>query len=271
MAVTSGGLLVAGVVVPVDGLAVANPLDTAWCRLAAGDYRKRKTTWVRAIVIHGTRGGWPQPIIPGAGPGGRDKVVADFWRGDPVHSAAQLVVDTDGTVACLCDLARDAAYHATVANDWSIGIEMAQVGASELYEATLAATVRLVLALCETFEIPFQMPIGPYAGRPLKRLVNGGPDFAGVYGHRDNTSRRGRGDPGDVIYRELEVAGAERFDLDARTDLDAWERRQRKLNAMGTVVEVDGIAGPATMRALRSFGCSSGRELDAVVEMPVAG
>src|SRR5690606_41324392 len=60
---------------------------------------------------------WPQHVIPGAGKGGRDRVVADFWRNDPTHSAAHLVVDTDGSVACLADLARDAAYHATVGGD----------------------------------------------------------------------------------------------------------------------------------------------------------
>lgn len=259
---TKGGLLIAGVIIPVEGLAIANPTDTTWCRLDPADYRQRKTTWIRQIIVHGTRGGWPQAIRPGAGAGGRDKVVAEFWRGDPEHSAAQLVVDTDGTVACLCDLAHVAAYHATVSNDWSIGIEMAQVGESEVYEATLAATVRLVRALCYHFAIPFQMPTA-YQGKPLERMLTGGKDCVGVFGHRDNTTRRGRGDPGDAIMAALEQATAERMDFDRDQDIMMWKLRQAKLNAMGETLTVDGICGPGTMAAMRRHGFESGRELDA--------
>lgn len=257
----NGGLLIAGVVVPVDGLEILNPVDGPnWCRLAAGDYTKRRTTWIRQIIVHTTKGLWPQHVIPGAGKGGRDRVVADFWRNDPTHSAAHLVVDTDGSVACLADLARDAAYHATVSNDWSIGIEMYQESNGGLYEATIASTVRLVAALCARFSIPFQIPT-PYVG-PIARMTSGGKDCVGVFGHRDNTTRRGRGDPGDLVMAELQLAGAERLDFAAGEDLAFWKRRQRKLNAMGEKLDVDGIAGPATMRALRARGFTSGRELD---------
>jgi hypothetical protein len=262
---TKGGLLINGLVVPVEGLTILNPLDTEWCRLDPGDYHRRRTPWVRQIIPHGTRGDWPQPIIPGSGPGKRAQLVADFWRGDPTHSAAQLVTDTDGVVACLCDLATTAAYHATVSNEWSIGIEQAQVGKSELYEATLRATARLIDALCDIFEIPKQMPRG-YDGKPLQRLLDGGPDFAGVYGHRSNTDRRGRGDPGDALFVELGALGFESFDLDRREDLFVWKRRQAKLNAMGERLTVDGIVGPGTMQAMHRHGFKSGRELDVAVE-----
>lgn len=262
---TKGGLLIAGVIVPVEGLDIANPTDTPWCKLDPGDYKRRQTAWIRQVIVHGTRGGWPQGILPGAGAGGRDKIVAEFWRKDPEHSAAPLVVDTDGTVACLCDLAYFAPYHATVSNDWSVGIEMAQVGASDVYEATIAATVRLVRALCEQFSIPFQIPTA-YRNKPLERMLTGGKDCVGVFGHRENTHRRGRGDPGDAIMVALEQATAERFDFDAGHDLSAWKLRQAKLNAMGEKLTVDGVAGPSTMAALRRHGFASGRELDAAVE-----
>ncbi len=262
---TRGGLLVAGVILDVPGLRIENPHTAPWCKLDPGDYRSRKSTWVRQIIVHGTRGGWPQPVLAGAGPGGRDKVVAEFWRGDPEHSAAQLVVDTDGSVACLCDLAYVAAYHATVSNDWSIGIEMAQVGASEVFEATIASTVTLVRALCDAFAIPFQIPTA-YRGVPITRMATGGRDCAGVFGHRDNTRRRGRGDPGDAIMAELELAGAERMDFDMGVDIARWSDRQRKLNAMGDRLTVDGLAGPGTIRAMRRRGFQSGREIDGAAE-----
>lgn len=261
MNTTQGGVLVGGVVIPIEGLTILNPLDTPWCRLDPGDYHQRRTPWIRQIIPHGTRGGWPQPIIPGAGPGRRAQNVADFWRGDPQHSAAQLVVDTDGVVACLADLASCAAYHATVSNEWSVGIEQAQVGKDELYEATLHATAKLIVGLCDIFSIPLQMPRG-YNGHPLKRLLNGGPDFAGVYGHRSNTERRGRGDPGDALFVELEALGFESFDLDAGEDLAAWKKRQAYLNLRGEKLTVDGIAGPGTITAMRKHGFTSGRAVD---------
>lgn len=262
----SSGLLIGGLVVPVEGVAIANPLSDPWCRLDVGDYRARRSTWIRQIIIHGTRGGWPQHVLPGAGPGGRDRVVAEFWRGDPEHSAAQIVVDTDGSAACLADVVRAAAYHATVSNDWSIGIEMAQTGDNNVYEATLSSTVRIARALCDHLDIPFQMPGHAYVGAPLARMVDGGKDCVGVFGHRDNTTRRGRGDPGEAIGTELRFAGCEPLNFDAREDLMVWMRRQAKLVRMGELLALDGIAGPATIRALRRHGFKSGRELDAAVE-----
>lgn len=280
---TRGGLLVAGVVVQVDGVDVANPLDTSWARLGPGDYRKRRTTWTRQAILHTTKGIWPQHVIPGALPGGKDKLLADFYRKDPNHNGAHAAADLDGTGACLADLARDAAFHATTSNDWSWGLEIYQLADGGLTEASIAAAREMVIAGCEALGIPLQIHYAPYrSGQIVERMRNGGPDCVGIFGHRDQAwdfragrAARGRGDPGDIVVVELaNDPRVERFDFTKGEDLDAWERRQRKLNAMGqrqmmgTVVEVDGIAGPATMRALRSFGCSSGRELDAVVEMP---
>ena len=116
---------------------------------------------------------------------------------------------------------------------------------------------------------------------------HGGPDMVGVFGHRDvawrfpwqltpgqqrgypnGYSDRGRGDPGDEIFARLRAAGAEALDFDAREDLELWRRRQRKLNGITEqrgacrVIDVDGIAGPATMALLRHHGFASGPELD---------
>jgi hypothetical protein len=262
----SGGLLISGVVVDVPGLEIINPVDgPSWCRLSPSDYTRRRTSWIRQIIVHGTRGGWPQRVLPGAGPGGREQVVASFWRGDREHSAAQIVVDTDGSIACLCDLGRDAAYHATVSNDWSIGIEMAQLGTGDVYQATIDATVRLIRALCSLPEltIPYQYAADRYAGRPIERMVDGGRDCVGVFGHRDNTSRRGRGDPGDAIFDELRRDGCEPIDFGWREDIQTWLPRQRRLAALGERLTIDGVAGPGTIRAMRRRGFVRGRELDA--------
>ena len=277
------GLLVAGVVIPVEGVDVSNPVNSTWAKLSPDDYKRRKTSWVRAVVMHTTKGIHPQHVKPGKGPGGKDKLLADFYRGDKDHNGAHLVADNDGTAACLVDLSTAAAYHATTANDWTVGIEIYQEADGGIYEAAIATAVRLARAVCDAFDIPFQIHSGVYrAGRIVERLRDGGKDCVGIYGHRDQAWRfpwqlapeqrkkypdgyaaRGRGDPGDHIMLELARAGADCFDFDRDEDLTAWQRRQRKLNALGAKLTVDGVAGPSTMDALRRLGFASGRDLDA--------
>jgi hypothetical protein len=266
---TRGGLLIAGKVVPVPGLDIANPLDTLWCRLSPGDYRMRSPAAIDKVIAHTTKGIAAQHIIPGAGVGGKDKVVADFWRGDPEHSAAQLVGDTDGTWACLGDLSYVAAYHATYVNNRAIGVELYQMPNGGIYEATLATWRVLAGFLCDRFGIPRQMP-DRYTGKPIARLAGktGGPDCVGLFGHRHQTSNRGAGDPGEFAFAEL--VDFERFDFERGEDLAVWKRRQQRLNALGEKLVVDGVAGRATMTALRRQGFASGRELDAAVELPLA-
>src|ERR1051325_3933716 len=101
------GLLIAGELVPVPGVSVIPPSTHGgppWAMLSPGDYRMRPTAWIRQVILHTTKGQAPQHVIPGAGAPGRAEVVADFWHGDPAHSAAHIVVDVDGTVVCLGDL-----------------------------------------------------------------------------------------------------------------------------------------------------------------------
>lgn len=260
-------LLVRGELVEVPGLTTIPPASHGgpeWAKLDPDDYRMRpRDAWIRQIIVHTTKGMWPQRVKPGYGPGGRDKVVADFWRKDPQHSAAQIVIDNDGSVVCLCDLALIAAHHATVSNPWSIGVEIYQEGGGGIFDAALGGAMLLVPRLCEIFEIAFQISSEPYAGTPLRRMINGGPDCVGVFGHRDNTSRRGRGDPGDEFFVRMRAVGAEQFNFDLRGDRAAWKRRQGYLNATfpdsvkqatGEILLVDGIAGPKTIRAARTAG-----------------
>ena len=245
------GLLVNGQEIPVEGLTIINPNDAAWCRLDPKDYRQRPTPWVRQIILHTTKGDSPQTVLPGKGPGGRAKSTAEFWRGDPTPSAAHIVIDNDGTVACLCDLATTETYHATVSNPWSIGIEMYQEAGNGIHEAVFDSAVKLVPALCRIFGVQFQIPRAAYKNRPLRRMADGGEHCVGVFGHRDNTDRRGHGDPGDEIFKRLAGAGAEQFDHDAEEDLDVWKSRQNTLLAAGANLEVDGVPGPATCAALK--------------------
>lgn len=274
------GLLIAGALVPVAGLNITPPAShggPAWARLHPGDYMMRPTLWVRQLILHTTGGLTPQPILEGGGKPGHARQIAEMWSGadrgggERVHSAAQIVVDFDGTVVCLCDIAAIAAYHAEASNPWSIGIEMCTTPHGEIYEATLKATAKLVDFLCwPTFPIPRWMPRGPYRNEPIARMEImdhadgtiarrqlGGPGLCGVFGHRDNTSERGAGDPGDQIFRQLDVLGFERVNFDTFEDITIGKERQAFLNSRGArlaVDGVDGVVGPRSLLAAENQG-----------------
>lgn len=291
------GLLVDGRDIRVPGLDIVNHNDAPECKLDPGDRARRKSPWIRQLVIHTTQGKWPQPIRIERGPGGTAARTAEFWHRDPVHSGAHLIVDNDGTIWCLADLSADAAHHATTCNDWSIGIEMRQEPDGSIHEIVLDTTVRLARAICDLsfddrtaglFAIPWQVVGDTYrTGEIVERLRHGGPDWAGILGHRDQAwmfpewlpavararhphgySARGRGDPGDEIYHRLITAGCEPFRLDAREDLAAWMHRQARLKSWGQPVLIDGRCGAGTIAAMRRIGMRHGREIDAAVEDP---
>jgi len=244
------GLLLNGAEYEVPGVTIINSLDgVEWCRLDRMDCRPRPTRWVRQIILHTTKGEWPQHVIPGKGPANRDERVARFWQGSERQSAAHIVIDSDGTAACLADLVAIEAYHATVVNKWSVGIEIYQEAGGGIYEAALDSAVLVVFALCRLFGIPPQVPRRPYQRAPLDRLRrDGGPSVVGIFGHRDVTDNRGKGDPGEAIWDALEAAGARPFDFTAGADLAWWRAVQ---TAIGT--KADGIPGPNTMHRLASM------------------
>lgn len=256
------GLLIAGKRYQVPGLVIVGPGDEPWVKLNTGDYASRKTAWIRKLIAHTTKGIEKQHIIPGVGPGGSGKVVLDFWNGDPEHSAAQIVIDTNGVVYCACDLALIAAYHATYVNDNSIGIEIYQINGGGIYQASLTAWRILAEWLCSFFGIPKQVPHA-YGGSPIHRLAqnDGAPDMCGVFGHRHQTSRRGFGDPGDFAFDA--ISNFRRVNFETREDLDIGRTRQNKLNAKGETLTVDGIWGPASNRAMLKHGFHDTIELDA--------
>jgi hypothetical protein len=214
----------------------------------------------------------------------------DMWSGQNhgdgkrIHSGAPLVIDFDGGIYCNQDIARCAAYAAEGANPYSVSIEMCTPPNGGIYQATLDATTRLVEALTWSgvpgsglLPIPFQIPRGPYANAPLLRCETGeGPtrhqlspaDLIGIIGHRDNTSNRGYGDPGNAIFDELGARGAELVDYDRREEIALGKTRQAALNAldarMGIALRplvVDGLFGPASIAAMRRHGFRCWRDV----------
>lgn len=238
---------------PIPGLWCQNFLDNGALTLKLPeDGAIRSTTWIRAIVLHTTQGKWPQRVLPGLGPMVDDAVkVNRYWANNHKPGGAQFVMDRDAQGASMCDCWKIAAYHAGKVNQVTEGIEIFQETDGDLYAGQLEATVKLVDYL--TWMLGIQRQIQhPYVGH-IDRLQAGGTNAVGVYGHRDCSDNRGRGDPGDHIYDYLIAAGYEEVNYKTETDLALWKPRQTELNKKGASLKVDGVAGPATTAAVKKY------------------
>lgn len=268
------GILYNGKLYTIPGVTVLSPGERDWVKMALNDYRLRETPWIRQITIHTTQGKIAK-IKPGIGPSDGAKRTAVSWAENPQPGGAPFVISADGTIACLVDIGKYMTYHATTVNPWSVGIEIYQEPDGTIYEIQLQVCAILVRFLCNLLGIPFQGSGRTYVENGiLQRMLHGGPDVVGVFGHRDNawqfpewmtpeqravypngTSSRGRGDPGDEIFRYLDVAGKMNFDIDAREEIKFWKKMQSMLNVVhGAKLTVDGICGPGTVQALRDAG-----------------
>lgn len=260
----------------IPGLPIQNFRDLVALTLKLPeDGTSRITKWVRAIVGHTTKGIWPQPLIPGFGPVAADAAkVNRYWTNNNKAGGAQLVIDRDGDVASMCDCAKIAAYHAGAVNQNTLGEEMFQeevwssgVKTGPLYEGELDITLKMNDVWTWIFRI--QRQIQEKYVKAIPRLVDGGANAVGVYGHRDCSSNRGRGDPGDHFYtwhlRPIDVPadpdigrpaahfdGYEPVNYEANTDLALWIPRQKAMNKppYNSGLKVDGVAGPATTAAV---------------------
>ncbi len=263
------GLIIDGKEVLVPGISIRNFRDDQKLALRIGrpdgmNDGGVRTLPVTLVVIHTTKGipggtdKREQVIKPGLGPNtsAEDKT-ALYWSTDPTPSGAHIVVDHDGSAACLADLKTTCAYHAGQfeVNLRSIGIEMFQGSNAELYEGQLDAVRKIVDVITAIFGIQRQIPDRYRINTPIPRLQkSGGKDLFGVVGHRDISDQRGKGDPGDAIMDVLASHGYERFDFFADQDKEIWKTRQKQIG----LSSIDGIPGPQTNAALKNKGYEYG-------------
>jgi hypothetical protein len=157
------GLLWNGQRILIPGIEVIGPGDASWCKMDSHDYQPRKLSdWPRQTIVHTTKGIYDpkrgEVILQGKGPGGKDVSTANYWSlsqdGKATAGGAPLVVDDDGSIACLIDLFLYFAYHATTSNKFSHGIEMFQRLDGGVTTATLESTVTLSKVLCGLNGVP---------------------------------------------------------------------------------------------------------------------
>ncbi len=263
------GLIIDGKEVQVPGVSIRNFRDDQKLALRVGrpdgmNDGGVRTLPVTLVVIHTTKGipggtdKREQVIKPGLGPNtSAEYKTALYWSTDPTPSGAHIVVDHDGSAACLADLKTTCAYHAGQfeVNLRSIGIEMFQGSNAELYEGQLDAVRKIVDVITAIFGIQRQIPDRYRNNTPIPRLQkSGGKDLFGVVGHRDISDQRGKGDPGDAIMDVLASHGYERFDFFADQDKETWKTRQKQIG----LSSIDGIPGPQTNAALKNKGYEYG-------------
>jgi hypothetical protein len=248
------GLVLDGKRVLVPGLTIWNWFDNPVYRLTGKDVVPRRTSWVRQVIVHSSKGvpgggdERPQVVHPGLGPSVHaGERFARFWSGSDQIAGAHLAVDHDGEIFCFADLVTESAQHAGLANDTSVGVEIYEGGDADFYEGQFAAAVALIDAITLLMPTPIQRQIPHRYVGPSRRLMQSMTDVVGVLGHRDLTNRRGPGDPGGPIMSRLGAAGFELVDFDQRGELELWRRRQRDLG-----ITADGIPGAATAAALRA-------------------
>ncbi len=236
------------------------------------DWNPRKTSWVRSVCLH-TRMGLPL-VLGGFAP----KSVKD-WSGvvaarhsrDDRKASWHISIDADGSYACHLDLGYVAANHAGQVNDVSIGIEMYQTTTGLIYRDTFDSCIKILEVICEVLRIPrmctapnqdsimidFAYPkYTPFnRSRKLAHMAGGkeGREYAGVFGHRNATRNRGKGDPGNYIFELLSERPGWISGLHGEEYKQYWKTIQRDVCKF-PLEQCDGIPGPKTQAVLQSLG-----------------
>lgn len=225
------------------------------------DHNPRRAT-IRGLVVH-TSSGTANGVMPGSGRGGQAFTLARYQANTDREVSWDWTIDLDGTLLWQNDPLRQYSWHAGSVSGVTLGGEIAQQpGSTKLWQAQVDTFVALMDTL--TRELGIQRQIPWHNGAPDRRVLrrlrgdasgNGrkGADLWGIYGHRNQTTNRGAGDPGDAVFQALHAAGYEGLDFEGEADKALWRTRQRALRVAET-----GLPDAATVAALKVHGHPSG-------------
>lgn len=256
------GIILNGREVEVPGVRVVNYRDDPRRVPPITDHNPRRAT-IRGLVAHSSSG-TVSSVRPGAGPGGQGFTLAHYQANTDREVSWDWTIDLDGTVLWQNDPVLRYSWHAGSVNGVTLGGELAQErGQPYLYQVQVDTFVKLMDVLTRELKIQRQIPW--FNGRPDRRVLrrlrgdangNGqrGNDVWGVYGHRNQTTNRGAGDPGDPVFQALHAAGYEGVDFEAEADKALWRGRQRALGVPQT-----GVPDAATTAALLASGKPHGQ------------
>lgn len=202
-----------GSLVELDGFEILNyaqhPTDVPIVR--DGKRRAVPPTAITLHTVHGKLG----PLRPGKKASAKAEAYAKYQARTPREVSWHFTLDTDGTVVQSADPVRWLAWHAGHVNGWTVGIELVQDDDGALYDFQLEVCARFLGVLCDRLGIPRRF-LADAHGAPLRGPVKslqpvseGGlaKQWPGVFGHRNVTTNRGPGDPGDHVFEALRRAG----------------------------------------------------------------
>lgn len=198
-------VIVSGNALEIPGLRSLSFVEDESLRLVIPGDGRRRTRNPDLVVWHTTQGypdrkhPAPQYVreIPAEERDCTGRATILYWRRSPRVAGAHLVLDTDGTVLCTCDLETETAYHTPGQNGRSIGVEVVQAEDAALFRAQLDAVPILAEWLSATLRIDRRVRF------PYRKVSVVGDAFRGHCGHRDCDDNRGWGDPGDYVMMAL--------------------------------------------------------------------
>lgn len=259
------GLIINGISHDVPGVEIHDFVAIPGLHLDESDFKPRTDTWVNKLIAHTTEGTATKLCREVSIPPGFD--AGQYWRDawahgriegttKPDHAGAHLVGHPDGVVSCLADLRTEAAHHAGLVNQRSIGYEIHQARTGEITVAQLRSFVRVAEYLTALVDpvicIPPVFHNGAYRNAPLIRMqISWARNVcSGIFGHRDITNERGQGDAGDEWRAALLLCSEQFFPLDFVRDEDIafWKKIQTDIGGL----DIDGIPGPKTLAAWRN-------------------
>ena len=253
-------LILNGEQVPTPGLETISWLDDPAVPQAT-DFYERKL-WIRAIVIHTVKG-INGPLKPGKKDSKRAETYAQYQANTSRQVSWDYTVDTDGTIIVSNDPIKRATWQAGSVNEFTLGIEMVQDNDGSVYEFQMETMVKfldkLIVELADRdHPVQRQVPMTT-DGKPVRGVIQRIQDpsqarkVVGIYGHRNQTTDRGVGDPGDHIFQYLMRAGYKGFNFDGGEDVTFWKSVQTRLG-----LPADGIPGRDVQKALKKAGYAHG-------------
>lgn len=164
------------------------------------------------VCLHNFTGSRQVIVAPGKGSEVRSFAVARMFANPKGRKAScHLIITAAGRVLCLADLKQHKTFHAGLCNDWSIGIEIQKDKDFKMYEACLDTAVEVCEDLHNIFSIPKIIPADNKNSLVVEEgfmpMITKVKPYKGFFGHRNCSTNRGPGDPGNTIFERLLLKG----------------------------------------------------------------
>ena len=219
--------------------------------------------WLRSIgvhTVHGIRG----KLLPGTKPSNRAETYAHYQASTERQVSWDFTLDTDKTLIQSNDPEESYTWHATAANPYSMGIELVQERNGDLYQGEMDAFADFADFSTALLFIPRFVPgkNGQIVSGVIQRMATNPASYAGIWGHRNQTTNRGFGDPNDFPFLALKARKYRLVDIEAGEDREIVRGLQKELR-----IAEDGTYGPGTRIAAKAAVAAGSMTLERALLM----